>query len=241
MSNVTRPDYDKVDISSLAFWKQPARERDEAFAELRRERPVSWHPPAESLLKDPYDGFWAVVRNADIVEVSRRADLFCSSQGTSFEDIPEDIAESASSFLNTDGEVHSRLRRLVSSAFTPRQVALVERQIAGQARRIVDELLDTREGDFVEQVSRRLPLWTISEMMGVPESLRHDYMFAADGVIGQNDPALRGDKDPLQFLLDSIGRLHEISNELATARRRKPGEDLMTNLVQAEMGVALLG
>jgi cytochrome P450 len=170
MSNVNRPDYDKLDISTVAFWNQSAMDRDQAFGELRRERPVSWHPPAESLLQESYDGFWAVVRNADIVEVSRRADLFCSGGGTSFDDIPEDIAESASSFMNTDGDVHSRLRRLVSSAFTIRQVARVEQQIAGQARRIVDELLDNREGDFVAQVSRRLPPWTISEMMGVPES-----------------------------------------------------------------------
>jgi cytochrome P450 len=231
-----RPANDRIDISSLAFWKQSARARDEAFAELRRDRPVSWHPPAESPLMEPsYDGFWAVVRNADITEVSRRADLFCSGGGTSFEDIPQDIAESASSFLIKDGAVHSRLRRLVSAAFTPRQVARVEEQIAGQARRIVDDLLETREGDFVEAVSRRLPLWTISEMMGVPESMRQEYMIAADGVIGQNDPSVRGDLDPMQFLLGSIAKLHAISNELAAARRQTPGDDLMTNLVHAEV------
>jgi cytochrome P450 len=213
-----------LDISSMAFWKQPAKERDDTFAVLRREQPVSWHPPAESPMAPTYKGFWAVVRNADIVEVSRRPDLYCSSQGTSFEDIPFDIAESASSFLIKDGDTHNRLRRLVSTAFTPRQVARTEVQIAQQARTIVDNLLETREGDLVEQVSRRLPLWTISEMMGVPESLRHEYMAAADGVVSQNDPTARGDKDPLQFLLDSIAMLHTISTELATARRRTPGE-----------------
>jgi cytochrome P450 len=148
--------------------------------------------------------------------------------------------ESASSFLIKDGDTHNRLRRLVSSAFTPRQVARTDAQIAEQARRIVDDLLETRESDFGEQVSRRLPLWTISEMMGVPESMRPEYMATADGVVSQNDPAVRGDKDPLQFLLDSIAMLHTISTELATARRRTPGEDLMTNLVQAEVDGQLL-
>jgi cytochrome P450 len=65
-------------------------------------------------------------------------------------------------------------------------------------------------------------------------------MATADGVVSQNDPAVRGDKDPLQFLLDSIAMLHTISTELATARRRTPGEDLMTNLVQAEVDGQLL-
>jgi cytochrome P450 len=232
--------FDTLDISSMAFWKQSAIERDDSFAVLRRDRPVSWHPPAESPMAPTYDGFWAVVRNADIVEVSRRSDLFCSGQGTTFEDIPFKITEFAEAFLNKDGEMHNRLRRLVSSAFTPRQVARTEAQVAQQAERIVDDLLETREGDLVEQVSRRLPLWTISEMMGVPESLRPEFMAAADGVVSQNDPTVRGAKGPVEFLLDSIATLHTISTELAAARRRTPGEDLMTNLVRAEVDGQLL-
>jgi cytochrome P450 len=236
MSALTRADYDRATISTLEFWEQPAEVRDETFAELRRDRPVSWHPPAEGALMEHTDeGFWAVVRHADIVDVSRRPELFCSGNGVMFEDVPTDFTDAASSFLVTDGDRHHRLRRLVSSAFTPRQVARIEDQIAAQARRIVSELLEAPEGDFVARVSRRLPLWTISEMMGVPASMRDAYMVAADGMVGWNDPAVRGDRAPMDLLLESLMSLHGISGELAAARRRAPTDDLMTSLVQAEV------
>ena len=236
MTTATRPDYDPATVSTLAFWEQNSVERDKTFAALRKERPVSWHPPAEGGLMQPVDdGFWAVVRHSDIVTVSRKPDIYCSSQGVIFEDVPSDFADAASSFLVMDGERHSRLRRLVSAAFTPRQVARIEAQIAEQANKIVTELLTTAEGNFVTQVSRRLPTWTISEMMGVPPSMRADYVALADGMVGWNDPTVRGDREPMQLLMDSLMGLYTISNDLATARRQKPAEDLMTSLVQAEV------
>jgi cytochrome P450 len=236
MTTTTRPVFDPAEVSSLAFWEQPAADRDVTFAVLRRERPVSWHRPAEGSLMEPTaDGFWAVVRHADIVEVSRHPELFASGNGVMLEDTPRDFTEAASSFLTVDGAPHHHLRRLVSSAFTPRQVARIEDQIAAQAQRIVSELLEVPEGDFVAQVSRRLPLWTISEMMGVPDSMRHDYMVAADGMVGWNDPDVRGDRAPMDLLIESLMALHAISNELAAARRATPGDDLMTALVQAEV------
>ena len=59
--------YDPADLSSTAFWSQTAAERERTFAELRAQRPVSWHRPVENgLFEDPNDqGFWAVVRHAD--------------------------------------------------------------------------------------------------------------------------------------------------------------------------------
>ena len=47
MTIVTKGDYDRIPLSSLAFWASTAEERDESFRELRLERPVSWHPPFE--------------------------------------------------------------------------------------------------------------------------------------------------------------------------------------------------
>ncbi len=63
--------HDEVDVSSTAFWSQPPEERERSFAVLRRERPVSWHRPAEGGLVpqesvDP--GYWAVVRQVARIE-----------------------------------------------------------------------------------------------------------------------------------------------------------------------------
>ena len=154
-----RPPYDEVSLSPLSFWRKSPEEREQDFAVLRRERLVSWHPPAEGSMMPPQDGsgFWAVTRHADIVAVSRDPETFCSGLGIQMEDVPLDILEAASSFLATDAPRHTKLRKLVSAAFTPKRVKTIEAQIRDQARRLVDDLVAAGDGDFVEQVSRRLP------------------------------------------------------------------------------------
>jgi cytochrome P450 len=137
-----RRPYDDIDLSSRAFWSTTAADREQTFATLRRERPVSWHPPVQdALLEDPEDpGYWAVVRHADIVETSRRTDVFVSGQGVLFENIPVEMLEASQSFLAMDPPRHTKIRRLVSAAFTPRQVKRIEDQINANAKAIVEEL-----------------------------------------------------------------------------------------------------
>ena len=170
---VARPAPDPVSISPLSFWAQTADEREKSFKVLRDERPVSWHAPFEGgLMTAEQDGFWAVTRHADVVAVSRNPTDFCSGRGVMMEEAPEDLLEAAQSFLAMDAPRQPALRKLVSAAFTPRQVARIDERIHEQARRIVDDLLETSDGDFVRQVSVRLPMWTIYEMIGLPEDKR---------------------------------------------------------------------
>lgn len=239
MAVVTARQYDPISLSSLDFWASTAEERDESFRELRRRRPVSWHPPFEGGLMpylDPDDGYWAVVRHADVVAVSRRPDLFCSGQGVMFEDVPQDVLDAAQSFLAMDAPRHTVLRRLVNSAFTPRQVARIEDQIVAQAVAIVDDVLaGPGEFDFVAAVSKRLPMWTISDMMGVPPDLREAVTKAADSLVSWNDPEVRGDRQPVEVLLNGLVTLHTNGRAMAETRRSHPADDLMTALVQAEV------
>src|SRR5947208_14222032 len=168
-------DLEDFDLGSLEFWDHPAEERDRAFAVLRREAPISHHQPPDNLLEvEERDerGYWAVVRYDDIRHVSRNPDLFCSGQGTQFGDAPPEILEASQSFLAMDAPRHTKLRGLVSAAFTPRQVKLLEEGIAEHARDIVDRLLEVGEGDFVQVVSRELPMRMISQMIGVAEADR---------------------------------------------------------------------
>ncbi|MDQ1566444.1 MAG: hypothetical protein QOF96_1324 [Actinomycetota bacterium] len=239
MTITTKPDYDPIPLSSLAFWTQTAEEREPSFRELRRDRPVSWHPPFEGALVpdlDPDGGYWAVVRHADVMAVSRNPELFCSSRGVMFEDIPQFVADAAQSFLQADAPRHTKLRRLVSTAFTPRQVARIEEQIVRQAATIVDDLLaGPAEFDFVHAVSKRLPMWTVSDMMGVPLDDRQAVVTAADSMVSWNDPEVQAGRDPLQVLTDSLIALHGHARALAEARRADPADDVMTALVQAEV------
>ena len=228
--------YDPVSISPLSFWSDTAEGREKSFKILRDERPISWHPPiAGALMVPEIDGIWAVTRHEDISYVSKNPDVFCSSKGVQSEAVPEEILDAAQSFLGMDGTNHSSLRKLVSSVFTPRQIAKIGDQVKSQATTIVDELLKTKDGDFVEQVSKRLPMWTIYEMMGLPEDLRDEAAHNADGMVSWADEDVAAGRESGQVLSDSLVGLLTAGLELAELRRSHPTSDLMSQLVQAEV------
>ncbi|WP_029112798.1 cytochrome P450 [Mycobacterium sp. URHB0044] len=233
----TRP-YDPIDLSSRAFWSTSAATREKAFAVLRAERPVSWHPPVEdSLMHDPQDpGYWAVTRHADIVTVSRDSDVFLSGKGVLFENVPEELLEASQSFLAMDPPRHTMIRKVVHAAFTPRQVRRIEDSIKANARDIVAELQDAGSGaDFVEHCAKELPIRTLSDMVGIPESERAQVAEAADAMVSLGDPAFLAGRNPLEVLVMSQMYLHQVAGALAADRRQNPGEDLISSLVHAEV------
>jgi cytochrome P450 len=227
-----------VDLGSLDFWGAPAEERDRCFAWLRDEQPISRHEPPEDILGLPDQGrmgYWAIVRYEDVRGISRDPRTFCSGHGTQFADAPPEFLEASMSFLAMDAPRHTKLRGLVSSAFTPRQVARIEEGIRRNARRIVEEAAPTGGGDFVELIAKRLPLVTISDMIGVPEADRERVVAAADLLVTTSDPEAFGERAPVEVLGEALWTLTAFAKELASERERSPGEDLMTGLVQAEV------
>jgi len=228
----------QIDLGALDFWGRPAEERDEYFAWLRAERPLSQHEPPEDLLGLPDQGrqpYWAVVRYEDVRRISRDAKTFRSGDGVQFADAPPEFLEASQSFLAMDAPRHTKLRGLVSAAFTPRQVARIEDGIRANAKRIVEEAAPTGGGDFVELIAKRLPLVTISDMIGVPEADRERVVEAADLLVTTSDPEAFGDRAPIEVLGEALWTLTAFAKELAAHREQNPGEDLMTGLVQAEV------
>ncbi|MGQ0465110.1 MAG: cytochrome P450 [Sporichthyaceae bacterium] len=234
---MTEREFDPISLSPLSFWEQTPRERDESLAILRRERPVSWHPPAEgsmTALEDSHP-FWAIVRNEDIRTVSSNSEVFISGNGITLEDVPTELLETVSSFLAMDHPRQTQLRRLCASAFTPKRIRTIDAQIADQARRIVDDLVGVPEGDWVAQVSRRLPMLTIFEMMGVDEEFYEETTRGIDGMTSWADEEVRGELLPEELMMESLLSLLRVAVTIAAARREEPRDDLMTNLVQAEI------
>ena len=231
------PAVDEIDLSGQVFWRQPAPDREAAFAVLRREAPISWQRGPDSVLLPDQEttGYWAVVRYDDVRSVSRDPATFRSGEGVMFEDADPTLLEASMSFLATDAPRHTKLRGLVNAAFTPRQVRRIEERISERARQIVDELAPLGECDFVEQVARRLPMITISELMGVPESQREEVTRAADELVGWNDPEVVGDREPIEMNFAGVIALTGIAAEMADHRAGHPSDDLMTALVQAEV------
>lgn len=230
-----RPFHD-LEVTSRAFWSLPFDERERVFARLREEAPVSWQPMMDgAIMGSELPGMWVVTRHEHIAQVSQEPETYCSGQGVQFEDVPEDLLEASHSFLAMDNPRHRQLRRLVSAAFTRRQVERIGVQIRQQATAIVDGLLEAGGGDFVRLVSQRMPTWTVYEMMGLDPALREEAAHLADEMVGFNDPDVCGDREAGDVLNGALVGLLSMGLEFADLRRREPADDLMTNLVQAEV------
>src|SRR5690242_14231367 len=100
-------EYHPYGVSALAFWSTTAEVREETFAKLRAEAPISWQPPIEgAIVPAERDGVWAVTSHELISYVSKNPQLFASGQGHQMEDVPEEIYEASSSFLAMDAPRH---------------------------------------------------------------------------------------------------------------------------------------
>ncbi len=212
------------------------RQRDSAFAILRDRSELSFHRPIELGSSPTAVGFWAVTKHADIVQVSRHPELFCSGRGVGFSDIPKEYNEPFGSFLMTDAPRHTQLRRLVSRAFTPKRVATIEAQIRQQAAQIVSDATALGSCELVEDLAMRLPLWTISEMLGVPPERQIEFREAANLMVsGQSSESKAEHGDTFTAVLTAAIALSTLGSDLAAGRREQPGDDLLTALVEAEV------
>ncbi|WP_028661010.1 cytochrome P450 [Nocardioides insulae] len=231
-----------VDISSTAFWNLPFDRRDEAFATLRREAPVSWHPSLEVAGMPPEihgePGYWAVVKAHDISYVSRNHELFSSDArtfwGINFRPNHPDF-KMAPHFLEMDPPDHTYYRKILSSAFKPSAVRRLTDKIEQRAEEIVAGVVGAGEIDFVTEVAAKLPMLTVADMIGVPDELSHAFAEAGDKAIGARDPDINPDVDPLEFLIQQLGVLREIGLEVIADRRKNPQDDVATALALAEI------
>ncbi|MFC4112259.1 cytochrome P450 [Nonomuraea zeae] len=177
----------------------------ELFARLRRESPVCWIPePAVGPWREG-PGYWAVFGHADVKQVLRDPATFSSHLGATQirdPDTPADLAFVQVQMLNMDPPDHSRLRRIVAAAFTPRAVRALERTIADRAA----ALFAAGECDFVE-VAADLPVWTLAHVMGVPEQDKRLLYDWASRVIGYQDADYAGLSTADVESLTPVGRL----------------------------------
>ena len=238
-SPTERPATTDKDISSNAFWSQPFDEREKTFKWLRDNAPVSWHPPMEGDFGPDVHferGFWAVVKAEDITYVSRNNELFSSNQQINNimlrPRFPQAIGRP--SFLEMDPPFHTQYRKVMSQAFTPRGVRRIDEKINERAAAIIDRVVGAGDIDFVEEVSSQLPMLTVADMVGVPESQVHAFAKAADGFVGARDPEINGGRNPQEFALEQIGLVMQIGLETMAHKKDHPADDIATALVNAE-------
>ncbi|MFD5542189.1 cytochrome P450 [Streptomyces sp. NPDC127079] len=236
MTTVARQ-FDTADISSIEFWSQPPAAWDDTFRVLRDERPVSWHrAPEGSLLPTPADdGFWAVVRHADIVAVSSRPDLYISAKGVQFEELPDDILQATQSIVAMDAPRHLKVRSLVTAAFSPARMERMRGSMEAEVRRIVEDFATAGECDFVAKVSMPMARWTMTSMLGLEAAELDRFTEAITVMLSSRDEAEKLGRDRADIVNEVVGLVSGKAVEIAKARRADPQDDVMTDLVQARV------
>ena len=202
------------------------------YARLRAEDPVHWSALMEAWVLTRYDDVAAVLTDSRFSADRRRARNRFADEIARREEEFGPFGRTRT-MLTSDPPEHTRLRRLVSKAFTPRMVEGLRPRI----QEIVDELLDAaaQNGrmDVIRDLAYPLPVIVIAEMLGVPPEHRDQFKHWSDEIVG----VLGGPLVPQETLERSRVAVHDLAEYLSgviVERRREPREDLVSALIAAE-------
>lgn len=228
-------------IAEPEFWHQPLTARMRQFAEIREQGPFVPVTTLDPLTNEDIT-FRAVTRYAEVTEISRRPQDFCSGKGsTAIVDIPSDAAEFFGSFIVMDDPRHARQRGIVARSFTPRQLQNVLDSVERICTEVIDGFCEKGEVDLVEALSQPFPLLIICDMMGIPRSEFQTVLRATNVILGAGDPDMIGGQEDVMAALIGAGmELAGLMNELAEDRRRNPRNDLTSALVHNDLGEDIL-
>ncbi len=211
-----------------------------AFSEMRGRPGLTWSDASDSGGR----GFWAVTRHAELVTVSRDTGTYSSAVGhIQIYDIDPDALDARASMIDMDPPMHTRLRRLVSSAFTPRHVQSYRTSIRARVIGVLDRLEANGGDEWVSAVAAPIPIGVICDLMGVPEA-DHAYMIElSDHLVAGTgneplDPGAYGNTADLRLLpfnSPAASGMSAYAGQLAASRRQSPGDDLVTKLLEVEV------
>lgn len=205
------------------------------FAQLRQTAPVWWNAQLPGKGGGFHDGgYWVISKHADIREISKNAEDWSAAENgviMRFDDemTQEQLDVTKALLINHDPPEHTRMRKVVSRAFTPKAVHALEEKLDSAARSIVQKAADSGSGDFVHQVAVDLPLLAIADLLGVPEEDRMKLFNWSNSMMNADDPEF--DEDPQVASAEILG----YGYNMADARRKCPAEDIVTTLVHADI------
>ena len=214
------------------FQKEMLADPYPTYHRLRTEDPVHW---------DAADGRWVLTRYADIAAVLRNPAASSDRAGAAAKLAPASVrpllAFRANSMINSDAPKHTRLRLLVSKAFTARAVEAMTANI----QRLVDGFFDAVEPrgrmDVIADLAYPLPVTVIAEMLGVPPADRDQFKHWSDELA----MLAGGGGSPADLTLDEYQRIAKAFHDLTAyfakvvaERRARPQNDLLSALARVE-------
>lgn len=225
------------------------------------ETSVSFQPFDPTFLVDPYPhyselraripveqhefGFWALWRHADVSEMlkarlsveDRNVENFGPMRAVYDEiyaEVDRERRGDGMSMLDRDPPDHTRLRRLVSRAFTPRTVEGLVPVISSLVDEALDRIEDAGTIDLIEALAFPLPFAVISTMLGMPEDDVSRLRELSGLIVRSLEPV--PDEDTMRQIVAADVEMSERTAEAIAWKRAHPADDLLTALINAEEG-----
>ena len=198
------------------------------YRELRERDPYHPSPLTKALVVSRYDDVDAVLRNYKVFS-NERGPVGTRNRRNIGERIENELQPS---MLSLDPPDHTRLRGLVSRAFTPRQVAGMEDHIRATAHALLDEVEGENEFDLMANLAALLPTVVIAEMIGVPTEDRQQFKSWSDRFARVLEPNLT--QDELGDVFNSAMLFDEYFKGIVAEHRDDPRDDLVSRLIEAE-------
>ncbi|HWE68572.1 MAG TPA: cytochrome P450 [Acidimicrobiales bacterium] len=213
-----------VDMSAVTYDPSSYEVQADPFPFYRRmqdEAPLYHHPEM---------GFWALTRFDDVLGGLGDWASFSSAQGTLIEQIQSD-GSPPDMMIFHDPPRHEQLRRLVGRAFTPRRVVELDGKIRSMCSAWLDPLVDSGGGDIVADLAGLLPMAVIGALLGAPSEDNHRLKLLSDRLLHREDGSMEMPEDGIA----AGAELYVYFSELIASRRATPADDLMTDLIGAEI------
>lgn len=188
------------------------------YARMRRECPVLYLPP-------PFDG-WLVFDYEGVKRALSDHEAFSSQ-----------VPAPRHWFIFMDPPAHSKLRALISKAFTPRMIASLEPRIRELTTELLDAALAKAEIDVANEFSVPLPMKVIAGMIGIPPEDWQRFKRWSDSILKLSyarSGGAEGEESVREFRAVTA-EMNEYLSEMIAERRRAPKDDLLTRLIEAEM------
>jgi cytochrome P450 len=191
------------------------------WARMREEQPVYWN--------DRYR-FWALSRFEDVWTGYHDTATFSSTHGVMPEMLDEPFGMPLVIFM--DPPEHDWMRKLVAPAFTPRRIAELESRVTELVSQYLDPFVGSAGFDYVADFGARLPAMVIGHMLGVAEADRDMVRHWFDDMMHHDDASVAGFSEAG---LAAMGNVTSYTTQLIADRRRRPGDDMISVLLDAQV------
>ena len=198
---------------------------------LRRHAPVFWYD------RPNVEPFWAVTKHADIIEISKQPELFLNAPRLAVFtlDLPPPPEGTVRHLLNMDPPEHASYRRLASGWFTPRAIRGMDEKVARVTHEVLDAAAEKSAGDFVQDISARITIAVIAEMLGVPRE-DWDLLFRwTNEIIAPQDPEFQKGHTAEETINRARIEVFAYFDDLVARRRAEPSDDIVSVIANGRL------